>query len=154
MNTSQKANAPTQRQMELIDTLINERDVSHELLERGRNMWRQGFFTQEVASLFLSAIAQSPMKTSTIHNPGFYSLNNRLIVVSKTRSIFALTRDGYVQTQEYKNSLTLKNRISRKRALHLAACVSRCVVCGRPLTDKFTARRGIGPKCSEKYLGS
>ena len=161
-------NTVTPRQVDLLKTLQEEREISHHVsgyLIGLRDAYRQGLATSRAASSVIDELLRCPKKDvqGTIE-VGIYEMpdgrlfrayfgQNRGKVLCK--SIHTMPGgDIYYEYQGLAcRFLQGARRLTREEvsARTLSCGATSCMLCGRRLDDPESVDRGIGPVCWENY---
>lgn len=176
-------NTATPAQIALINKLKGERDISMNsarlsgevALDTGRDLWRQGLFTRDMASRVINVLTACPKKAAPTPSEGMHKFGGVIFkvlrAVNGSGHLYAkalvwkpcdeplcdeyhgcapVGRWGFEYVQGAVNNLSEATRLDADEAAEFGQLYGVCCVCGRTLTDEESIARGIGPVCLGK----
>ncbi len=162
------ANEASEKQIDLINKLKAERDLTGKdikrSLELGREQWRQGLFGREQASALITDLlgAPRPALPEAAEVPeGMHKVGPNIFKVQRspqTGRLYAKRLDGkgdqwgFVYAPGAVRSLSEATVMTLEQAKEFGALYGTCCRCGRTLTDEGSIEAGIGPVCAT-YFG-
>lgn len=167
-------NTASQKQIDLINRLKGERDLTgadiRRSLELGREQWRLGQFgTGEASALIDDLLAAPRPEAPATPAPaaeapeGMHKLGPNIFKVQRspqTGRLYAKRLDGkgddwgFVYAPGAIRSLSTETVMTLDQAKEFGVLYGTCCRCGRTLTDEASIAAGIGPVCASYFEGA
>lgn len=166
-------NTASQKQINLINRLKGERDLTgadiRRSLELGREQWRLGQFGTGEASALIDDLLAAPRPEAPATSApaaevpeGMHKLGPNIFKVQRspqTGRLYAKRLDGkgddwgFVYAPGAIRSLSTETVMTLEQAKEFGVLYGTCCRCGRTLTDEGSIAAGIGPVCASYFEG-